>query len=562
MPPVERDVSPPSVEGPGRAGGFGKYDFVAELARGGSAVVHLAIDRDRSGSVRLVAVKELRAELRDDADAVAAFMDGSRVAARLSHPNVVQTFDVGRYGFRCFHAMEYLDGPPLGEVVQRARRQGRPMPVPVLLRVLTDVLAGLEYAHSLADVDGKPLGLVHRDVGLHNVILPSGGVVKIVDFGGSRGRGGKSAAGDVRGPRQDAYPAPECLYGLPADRRADVFSVGVMLWQGILTSRSADSKFHTLAGPESVRADVDPKLFAIVERAMNADPSARYPTALAMRTELEGYAARSKLALPEPRVLAEFVVPLFAKKRPDVQALIDTHLHDPHGRGNGAPSTRTLRRLAAPPATPRSGATGSARHAPDSLAPTETAAHNARSFAPESAQITAQPAVAEAPPLAAAATGGEVGRFALAAACGALAAVASIVWSSRSVPPQAASESIAQPVPQPAVAVVAEEPPATPVADSPPPDVGEVAAVDTERPARAPSRKASPTRVAAAVSAVTSPARSTPAPPAFAPSAPTPASRPVIADTPAPVASAPLSAIDAPTVKPTRDIFKQDPYLQ
>jgi hypothetical protein len=304
---MERDDSPPPVQRSGRGGGFGRYRFIAEIGRGGSAVVHLAVDQEPGESGRLVAIKELRTELRDDDDAVATFLERARTAARLNHPSLVQTLEVGRFGFRCFHAMEYVDGPTLNEVVQRARRQGLPMPLPMLLRVLTEVLAALEYAHSLVDFDGTPLGLVHRDVGLHNVVVTYGGAVKILDFGTLKVHGGKTSAGEGHGGREDAYPAPECLYGLPVDRRADVFAVGVMLWQGIVTTGAAQSKSHQLAGPDSARADIDPGLFAIVERAMTADPAGRYPTALAMRTELESHAKRARLALPDTRALAAFV---------------------------------------------------------------------------------------------------------------------------------------------------------------------------------------------------------------------------------------------------------------
>jgi serine/threonine-protein kinase len=513
---VERDDSPLFAQGAGGGGfGFGKYHFIAELARSGTAVVHLAVEQEHAFR-RIVAVKELRTELLDDDAAVAAFLDGSRIAARLDHPNLVHTFEVGRYGFRRFQAMEYVDGSQLSEIIQRARRQGGPMPLPMLLRVLTDVLAALEYAHALADVDGTPLGLVHRDLGFHNVMMTYEGVVKILDFGfgAVKAPAGKAAASPAR--RDDAYPAPECFYGLAVDLRADLFAVGVMLWQGIVMRRSTHTKWHNLSGPDSIRADVDPKLFAIVERATNGDPAARYPTARAMRDEIEGYAKQSNLALPGARDLAEFVSPLLAKKREGQQAIIGTQL----------------------------------RPVPDSLAPTAAATPHAPPVADrESAPVTSRSAAPDLPAARAQGASTTVRRFALAAVCGAMVGVAIVMLSSRD-DPQPPSASMAPP-PVHWAGAAAPEQPATAEPSVEAPDPAEP--ITTSRAVHRAMTGA--VRVAAKPSA--------PAPPlpveALAPSA---AAAPSTTVTSIAATPTPLSAIDAPATKPVRDIIKRDPYLQ
>jgi len=564
VPAVDPDDSALLARPAGRGGGFGRYHFIAELARGGTAVVHLAVEQEQDDPRRVVAVKELRTELFDDDAAVTAFLDGSRIAARLDHPNLVQTFEVGRYGFRRFQAMEYVDGPHLSDIIQHARRQGGPMPLPMLLRVLTDVLAALHYAHALADVDGTPLGLVHRDLGFHNVMMTHGGVVKILDFGGARAPAGK-ATGSPPGRREDAYPAPECLYGLPVDLRADLFGVGVMLWQGIVMRRSANTKWHSLSGPDSIRADVDPKLFAIVERATNADPSARYPSALAMRDELESYAKRSSLALPDTPDLAAFVSPLFAKKREQQQAIIDAQLRTLHSSGRGTPSTAAPPRPATTPTAPR--VTANAWSVPDSLAPTAAATPHAPPVAgPEIARVRSGSAAMDLPAARAQGTGGTVRRFAFAGVCGAMVGVAAVMLSSRDDPaPPSASMA---PPPVRWVAAVAPEQPTAPEPSAADPEPAEQVATSRTVPRATPGSA----RVAAlAAKASPTPPRPTPveapAPPApvEAPAPLTPVEARPASPATAPettAASTPLSAIDAPAVKPARDIIKRDPYLQ
>jgi serine/threonine-protein kinase len=553
---VERDAPPLFAQlpqAPGR-GGFGKYRFIGELGRGTTSVVNLAVVEPALGDAApMVAVKELRTELREDAAMVAAFLEEGRLAARLDHPNLVRTFEVGRYGFRCFQAMEFIEGAPLSEVIKRARREGAPMPLAVLVRVLTEVLEALEHAHSLCDANGQPLGLVHRDVGLHSVMVTGEGVVKLLGFGGARPPAGRVPASE--GKREDAYPAPECLYGLPVDRRADVFAVGVMLWQGILTRRAPETTWHTLSGPESVRADIDPKLFAIVERAMSSDPLARYPTARVMREELESYARASRLALPDLEAIAEFVSPLLETTRAQ-RAIAEAEL---------------------------------LRFLPDSLAPTEasTPSTGPVTLPERGAAAVAGPAGLNPP----APTSSPLRRFALAAALGAIAGVGWVLAPSEK---PAAPIGAAAPgeLPARATAVAADPagaiaPPGTAAGDprqdirtetltAPPSEPRQVPdALTTPPPAPRP-RAAGGKALAASGAAATTPADDAPdfdtlAAPAKAaasakaatlPAAPSPQA-PEAHDTPAvPKRSPGLSAIETPAAKPARDIIKQDPYLQ
>src|SRR6201985_121203 len=154
---------------PGRM--LGKYQLIAEIARGGMGVVYLAMVQGPGGFNKLVVVKELKPELVEEPAFLTMCLDEARLAARLSHPNIVQTNEVGNEGERYFMAMDYLDGRGLDRVHRRARAAGIVPSLSVHLRIACEILEGLEYAHKLADFDGTPLHIVHRDVSPSNVFI-------------------------------------------------------------------------------------------------------------------------------------------------------------------------------------------------------------------------------------------------------------------------------------------------------------------------------------------------------------------------------------------------------
>src|SRR5262245_54107302 len=170
---------------------FGKYRLVAELGHGGMADVYLASlsGPQGLGFSKLVVIKRLRPNLIEDPEFVAMLIDEARIAARLNHPNVVQTIEVGQVGDQYFVAMEFLDGQPLHRIVYRIGKQRTGMSLEMQCGILVDVLAGLHHAHELADYDGSPLNVVHRDVTPHNVFVTFDGQVKLVDFGIAKAAG-------------------------------------------------------------------------------------------------------------------------------------------------------------------------------------------------------------------------------------------------------------------------------------------------------------------------------------------------------------------------------------
>ena len=330
-------------------GGLDKYGLIAELARGGMGVVYLAVVRGPAGFSKLLVLKELRHELLDDAAAVAMFLDEARLAARLNHPNIVQTLEVGSEGRRRFIAMEFLDGQPLQRLLHRAKKLGSPIPLEMRLRILLDVLAALEYAHSVTDFDGTHLQVVHRDVSPQNVLVTYEGQVKLVDFGIAKTADASqhTRAGVLKGKMR--YMAPEQVTGERIDRRADIFGVGVMLWEAVAERRVWEDKPNGeilrslvsghLPRVRDVRPDADPELAAIVDRAMSAAPDARYPTASAMRDDIERYLVSRDVDPASTRGLAALASQLFAGDRRELQALIDARLRVPRQHGTGQPTS-------------------------------------------------------------------------------------------------------------------------------------------------------------------------------------------------------------------------------
>ena len=284
---------------------LGSYRFIAELGHGGMADVYLAAVEGPAGSgfTKLAVVKLLRTGHAEDPDFVAMLMDEARVTARLAHPNVVQLFEVGHVDNQYFLAMEFLEGQPLHRVARRIQRTndaGANIPRHVLYAVVSDVLAGLHHAHELADYDGTPLHVVHRDVTPHNVFVTYDGVVKVVDFGIAKasGRLTETQHGVVKGKIR--YMSPEQAACRDVDRRTDVFAAGVMLW-----NLATGTKFwgeHTDAevaralfkgtyasSPRDLCPDVPVEIDAICRRALSFRREDRYETAAAMRADLEAF---------------------------------------------------------------------------------------------------------------------------------------------------------------------------------------------------------------------------------------------------------------------------------
>ncbi|MDF2696699.1 MAG: protein kinase, partial [Labilithrix sp.] len=313
---------------------IGRYRKIAALGHGGMSEVYLTVSEGPFNFNKLLVVKQLKHDLAEDDLFRAMFLDEARLAARLNHPNVVQTYEVGADGERHFIAMEYIDGQPLAALLRRLERKG--VTIGQHATILAGVLSALDYAHDLRDFDGQPLGIVHRDVSPQNVIVTYEGQVKLVDFGVAKSTiaVAQTQAGVVKG--KAGYMAPEQVASKPIDRRADVFAVGVMLWEALaerrLNTRDQDSArilVQRLKGDEprlgDVAPDAPPELVRICERAMAVAPEDRYATAGEMRADIDTWLDENKLRASS-RELGTLLRDVFAEKRSAMERMLNEQI--------------------------------------------------------------------------------------------------------------------------------------------------------------------------------------------------------------------------------------------
>jgi len=298
----------------------GRYELRYELSSGGMGTVYLARLEGERGLVRAVALKCLHPHLARSEQRVDMFFDEVRVAARIRHPHVCPVLDFGVADGVPFLAMEYVHGETLASI----ERAASPLETPLLARrlcaLLVDVCEGLHAAHELRDDDGELLGVVHRDVTPRNLFLGYDGLARVVDFGVAHAIGNvhQTESGQLKGTL--GYMAPEVLLGEPVDRRADVWALGVVAWQ-MLTAQKLfrrEGDLETLKAitdapieaPSRARSGVPRELDAVVMRALERDPSRRWPTARAFGEALQEAALRLG-GMPHPAELARWMAELF-----------------------------------------------------------------------------------------------------------------------------------------------------------------------------------------------------------------------------------------------------------
>ncbi len=310
-----------------------RYDPIAQIGRGGMAEVLLTMVHAGGGVRRLEVLKRIWPELATEPDFVTMFLDEARLSLRLNHANVVQTYEVLAGDGQLAIAMEYLDGQPLTRVLNRLLRGPGALSLPLRLRILTSVLAGLEHAHTLTDLDGTALEVVHRDISPQNVFVTYDGQVKLVDFGVAKTLAAShhTRPGAIKGKL--AYMAPEQFRCPDIDRRADLFSVGVMLWEMLAARRMWHGKTeveivgHLASGrpmpalPVPSDGSLPAGLDAICMRALDPDPDRRYQTAADLEMELEGVLVGA--ADSHARNLGKVVSLAFAAERAERRAVID-----------------------------------------------------------------------------------------------------------------------------------------------------------------------------------------------------------------------------------------------
>jgi serine/threonine-protein kinase len=312
------------------------HHALARIGRGGMAEILLARRPSESGA-ELVVLKRLLPEDAEDPAILRMFLDEARLALRLLHPSIVRALGVGIHEERHVLVLEFLEGQTLQSLLRRAAESGRKLPLEVVVPLFADVLDGLHYAHEITDDMGRPLNVVHRDVSPHNLFVTTEGAVKLLDFGIAKTamQENRTRTGLLKG--KVAYMAPEQGLGARIDRRADVWSLGVTLWEALTGTRlfKADNEAASLrltlsgpiAKPSSVRGEIPGELDRIALRALKREPVQRYATAGLMAEELRAWARRHQV--PEHAPAHALMLELFERDTLEQRTRISNLLTQP-----------------------------------------------------------------------------------------------------------------------------------------------------------------------------------------------------------------------------------------
>jgi serine/threonine protein kinase len=293
---------------------LGRYELVRKIAAGGMAEIFLARQWGAAGFFRDVVVKRLFRHLGENDKQARMFQDEGRILAELSHPNIPQVYEVGFADGHWYIAMEHVDGPTVSDIWIQGAKNGLPMPIPVAIGIVLQTCEALHHAHERTDRARRPLRIVHRDVTPQNIMLTRDGVAKLMDFGVAQTTARKDTdAGTVRGTF--SYMAPEQVRARPLDKRADVFALGVILYElttGTRLFRGTDVQImtqvveHDAPPPSSRVADYPQDLEEIVLAALQRDRSRRIPSTAHLAWRLEELALRNQI-LVGPRTVARYV---------------------------------------------------------------------------------------------------------------------------------------------------------------------------------------------------------------------------------------------------------------
>ena len=301
---------------------LGPYDIVRKLARGGMAELFLARTTGPEGIETLVVLKKILPSHAESPKFVRLFLDEARLAATLDHPHIARVFDTGKADGHYFFTMEHVHGQDVRTTMRQLARIERQFPIEHVLLIARAVASALHYAHERRRPDGTLLGIVHRDVSPSNILVSYEGAVKLVDFGVAKATTSsvKTRTGALKG--KIAYMSPEQAKGAPIDRRSDIFSLGIVLWEMVTGRRlfKCENDLATIqriinsqAQPPSLwRRECPPELDRIILGALANDPDRRYQSAEQLQLELEALAPGQQLGHPAPGLRA-YMHDLFAE---------------------------------------------------------------------------------------------------------------------------------------------------------------------------------------------------------------------------------------------------------
>jgi eukaryotic-like serine/threonine-protein kinase len=312
-----------------------RYHVVERLEAGGMAEVFKGEATSVQGFKKRVAIKRVLPHLAQNKNFMGMFLDEARLGARLNHANIVSVFDIGAADNTYFIVMEFIDGGNLKSIMEALRKQGRTCPAKEAIYISMETLRGLSYAHELTNEDGTPLNLVHRDVSPPNILLSKRGEVKVTDFGLAKATTQleKTDPGVVKG--KFSYLAPEAAMGKPVDERADVFALGIVLWEMLAGRRLflGETDYQTVklvqqANVPSIsklNPEVDEEFEGVLNQALARDPNDRYQTAREFGDALAGYlfSHRMKVTSYDIATLVKQTIGREPKAKPQDQSIID-----------------------------------------------------------------------------------------------------------------------------------------------------------------------------------------------------------------------------------------------
>ena len=278
---------------------FGDYLLLDLVNEGGMAEVFRGASFGVGGPQRIIAIKRILPHWVADPTFVNMFIDEARIAVQIDHPNVVQIIELGRVGEQYYIAMEYVAGLDLRRLLADFDERNERLPIPHAVFIISSVCSALDHAHRKRGADGAPLGIVHRDVSPHNVLLGFDGSIKVTDFGIAKAtvRVSKTETGTLKG--KASYMSPEQVRGLEIDRRADIFAVGILLYELLTGTRLFGDKSDLrilervrtadVPPPRSINPDIPGHLEQIILKALSADREQRYQWACDLCDDLQRY---------------------------------------------------------------------------------------------------------------------------------------------------------------------------------------------------------------------------------------------------------------------------------
>lgn len=320
-----------------------RYELLCPLAYGGMATIWLARFTGQLGFERLVVIKMILPQHADDPRFRAMFLDEAKIASRIEHPNVARILDVGEQEGNYFLVLEWIDGDSLAKIARTADAAGQAVPLGIVLRVLADACAGLHAAHELRGSDGESLGVIHRDVSPQNLLVSNAGATTLIDFGVAKARdraAQDTASGQLKGKVR--YMAPEQATGRELDRRADLWSVGAMLYELVARRPPFEGanevatlkKLITGEAPAPLPPGVPRPIRTILDRTLRQSRDERFATALDLGGALEE-AAVTIDAVTSPATVAAFTQTLLADRKAARKRAVDRALEASRARQTG-----------------------------------------------------------------------------------------------------------------------------------------------------------------------------------------------------------------------------------